>query len=103
MQGFTTKSDGIWKILILDCCFSGRAIQFAMGTEDDLLRSNLSDIEGTYVLTSTRANQLAVAPIGKKYTAFTGELLRALKRGINNGKEEISLRELYEHLRTKFL
>ncbi|MGW1626013.1 caspase family protein [Streptomyces sp. NPDC002172] len=64
------------RILILDCCFSGRAIE-AMGDEQGLIIGQL-EVAGTYTLTSTTANAPSHAPSGEPYTAFTGALLQAL-------------------------
>ncbi|WP_216918121.1 caspase family protein [Nocardia noduli] len=61
------------RILILDCCFSGRAFE-AMGVTDTLQDSQF-DIQGTYTLTSSAANEPSFAPAGEKHTAFTGALL----------------------------
>jgi uncharacterized caspase-like protein len=64
------------RVLILDCCFSGRAIE-AMADEHGVITAQL-DVAGTYILTATPANAPAFAPAGETYTAFTGALLRAL-------------------------
>jgi uncharacterized caspase-like protein len=63
-------------VLVLDCCFSGRAIE-AM-TDDQGVISGQLEVAGTYTLTSTTANAPSHAPAGDRYTAFTGALLRAL-------------------------
>jgi hypothetical protein len=57
------------RVLILDCCFSGRAIE-AM-TEPNSIVAGQIDITGVYTLTSASANQPANAPAGEKYTVFT--------------------------------
>ncbi|MGH3866316.1 MAG: caspase family protein [Pseudonocardiaceae bacterium] len=64
------------RVLILDCCFSGRAIE-AMADDQGVLGGQL-EVAGTYTLTSTTANAPSHAPVGDRYTAFTGALLRAL-------------------------
>jgi uncharacterized caspase-like protein len=64
------------RVLVLDCCFSGRAIE-AM-TDDQGVLSGQLEVAGTYTLTSTTANAPSHAPSGDRYTAFTGALLRAL-------------------------
>lgn len=64
------------RVLVLDCCFSGRAIE-AMTDDQGVIGGQL-DVAGTYTLTSTTANAPAHAPAGDRYTAFTGALLRAL-------------------------
>jgi Caspase domain len=85
------------KILILDCCFSGRALNF-MGPGEALLQSNL-DLQGTFVIASAPANKPAIAPQGAKFTAFTAELIRTLSNGIDNDRKVITLEELYQSVR----
>lgn len=63
------------RILILDCCFSGRAVG-AMSSDSAALAQ--IDISGTYILASTTANQISISPPGEKFTAFTGELIKLL-------------------------
>ncbi|MGH3722337.1 MAG: hypothetical protein ACRDRI_26560 [Pseudonocardiaceae bacterium] len=63
-------------MLVLDCCFSGRAIE-TMADAQAVISGQL-DVAGTYTLTSTTANAPAHAPAGDRHTAFTGALLRAL-------------------------
>jgi caspase domain-containing protein len=64
------------RVLVLDCCFSGRAIE-AMADDQGVISGQLA-VTGTYTLTSTTANAPSHAPAGDRYTAFTGALLRAL-------------------------
>lgn len=96
MRGLISESPASNRVLILDCCFSGIAVQ-------DM--SNLSatvvgqvEIEGTYTLTATARNVPALAPFGARYTAFTGELLALLERGVQDGSEFISYGDLYRNL-----
>lgn len=86
------------RVLILDCCFSGRAIE-AMSDPASVISGQL-DLRGVYTLTSTSATSPAHAPKGAKYTAFTGELLKVLHQGISGGPELLTLSEIYSHLRT---
>ncbi|WP_062205211.1 caspase family protein [Streptomyces sp. NBRC 109706] len=83
------------KVLILDCCFSGRAARTLNGTEDI---AALAAVDGTYVLTASPPNRAALAPVGETYTAFTGELLRLLRSGIADGPEVIDLDTIYREL-----
>ena len=84
------------RILILDCCFSGRAIE-AMGERESVVSGQI-EIGGVYTLTSSPANQPANAPDGARHTAFTGELLRLLSHGVATGSELITLGQIYSHL-----
>ncbi|MFD8600426.1 caspase domain-containing protein [Kitasatospora sp. NPDC059646] len=64
------------RVLILDCCFSGRAIDVMAG-EEGVVDGQLS-IAGTYTMTSSSATTPSYAPTGEQYTAFTRALLAAL-------------------------
>ena len=61
------------RILILDCCFSGRAIE-AMSASSSLIDGQI-DIQGTYTIASSGRNVWSVAPEGHRRTAFTAALL----------------------------
>ncbi|GAB3914685.1 hypothetical protein GCM10029964_126590 [Kibdelosporangium lantanae] len=63
------------RVLILDCCFSGRAIG-AMSSESAAMEQIRA--EGTYILTSSEAEKVSRSIPGERYTAFTGELIRIL-------------------------
>ncbi|WP_216590465.1 caspase family protein, partial [Streptomyces brasiliscabiei] len=83
------------KILILDCCNSGRVLDTLMGNDpapaDDLT------IRGTYILTSS-ANAPSYAPVGERYTAFSGEFIRLLRDGLPGGPDLLTLSTLYDPL-----
>lgn len=85
------------RVVILDCCFAGRAIQDMSGLDETILGQ--LGIAGTYTLTSTPANAVALAPAGATYTAFTGELLQLLHTGVPDGPELLTLNEIYRRLR----
>lgn len=65
------------RILILDCCFSGRAFE-AMSATSSLVEGQV-DIHGTYTITSSARNETSTAPVGHSHTAFTAALLDAAK------------------------
>ncbi|MFF0000320.1 caspase family protein [Streptomyces avermitilis] len=65
------------RVLVLDCCFSGRAVA-AMSTPGSLVAGQL-EVTGTFTLTSTTATAPSHAPPGATYTAFTEALLGALR------------------------
>ncbi|GLZ80662.1 hypothetical protein Afil01_54690 [Actinorhabdospora filicis] len=90
-------SPAVRKIVILDCCFSGRAMVGGMSAGDDLADS--TPIEGTYLLTSSAETQRSLAPVGEPYTAFTGELLRALTEGVPGKGELLAMEDLFERVR----
>ncbi|RMI32674.1 caspase, EACC1-associated type [Nocardia stercoris] len=63
------------RILILDCCFAGRAFE-ALADVPGLIAGQ-TDLRGTYTITSSSANEPSFAPAGNRHTAFTGALLDA--------------------------
>ncbi|MFI0901602.1 caspase domain-containing protein [Streptomyces sp. NPDC020983] len=83
-------------VIILDCCFSGRALGL-MSTTNDLV--DTAQIDGSYLLAAAGENALAIAPPGETYTAFTGELLDCLTSGVPGGPPELDLDTVYRHLR----
>ncbi|MBB5775043.1 caspase family protein [Nonomuraea jabiensis] len=85
------------RIVILDCCYSGRAL----GTMADPVTAavNEASTEGTYVLAATAENQKALAPVGEPHTAFTAELLRIFQDGIAGRGPLLDLDTIYNHVR----
>lgn len=84
------------RVLILDCCFSGRAIE-AMGDPVSLASAQV-EIVGTYTLTSTSATAPSHTAVGARHTTFTGALLELLRSGLPGGPELLTFRVIYEHL-----
>jgi hypothetical protein len=66
----------------LDCCFSGRAFGEPMADQASQLAGQV-DVDGTYVLTSAHANEVALTLPGEDHTAFTDRLLRLLHAGVS--------------------
>ncbi|MDT0267256.1 caspase family protein [Streptomyces sp. DSM 44915] len=79
------------RLVMLDCCFSGRALN---SMADDRITA-VTAAEGTAVLAAAHENRVAVAPPGEPYTAFTGELVELLSRGIPGGPELLDLETLF--------
>ncbi|WP_078893772.1 caspase family protein [Streptomyces sp. NRRL S-1022] len=79
------------RVLVLDCCFSGRAV--AAMTESGSLLSAQLDVSGTYTLTSTTATAPSHAPPGQRHTAFTAALLDALSQ-----PEPLTLDAVHQHV-----
>ncbi|MFI6573967.1 caspase, EACC1-associated type [Nocardia fluminea] len=79
------------RILILDCCYSGRAFE-AMGDTASVIAGE-TGIQGTYTITSSAANETSFAPLGHRNTAFTAALLTAASTA------DLTIDELY--LRTE--
>ncbi len=84
------------RVLILDCCFSGRAFERTLTRPSDALLSG-ADVDGAFVLTATEPNGLASAT-GERNTLFTGKLLRLLCDGVPDGPELLTLDFLFTQL-----
>ena len=94
---FNSYCGAAQKIAILDCCYSGRALQGSMGGTAQLADQSMA--EGMYVLTAAADSVVAWAPPGERYTAFTGELIRAIEHGLPGGDEIVEAEPLYYWLR----
>lgn len=85
------------KVVILDCCYSGRALG---GMADPTTAvANEATVEGTYLLASAPPNKQALSPPGERFTAFTGALVNVLRRGIPDGPEHLRLDLIYRQVR----
>jgi methionyl aminopeptidase len=89
------------KVLILDCCYSGRAIAAMTDTQSTITAA--LEIRGAVTLTAAPATKIAISPLGARNTAFTGTLLSVLRRGIADGPELLTLDLIYEQLRSRLL
>lgn len=98
LRGAVLDSQARNKIVILDCCFSGRALGDLMADPDTAVLGQL-DVHGSYVLTSAQGNQVALKLPGEEHTAFSGRLIRLLREGASDGPQLLTLDFLYERLR----
>ncbi len=85
------KSQAKQKILILDSCHSGIAVQSK--------HNPIYDVEGSYVMASSAAEELSYFKTGGRNTYFTGAVLDSFKNGIDCTKEMISLNDIFENTR----
>jgi WD40 repeat protein len=83
-------------IVVLDCCFSGRAPGWAGSAAGSPFE--LSNVHGGYLLASAERLGAALAPTGQRHTAFTGELIRLLRAGDPAGPPVLTLDHVYRHL-----
>ncbi|WP_327640832.1 caspase family protein [Kribbella sp. NBC_00482] len=92
------------RVGILDCCFSGRAIEALSGPGEQGL-ADLADIRGSYVLTASRSNRAAhVPPLHEQRTActsFTAELSDLVCAGIPDKPDWLSFSDIYPVLRQR--
>ncbi|MGW7824577.1 caspase, EACC1-associated type [Streptomyces puniciscabiei] len=78
-------------VVVLDCCFSGRA---SLGGGPMTPAFALSPAHGLYLIGS--AEQLALAPPGADRTAFTGAFLELLEDGDPRGPRLLTLDAIYD-------
>ncbi|MFC6021203.1 caspase domain-containing protein [Plantactinospora solaniradicis] len=89
------NSPAVNRLVILDCCFSGRAIEWMAGGG---LVSGQLDVAGAYTLTATSATRPAHAAEGSRNSSFTAALLQVLAEGTPDSDRLIQVNELYPHL-----
>ncbi|MFC5218637.1 caspase, EACC1-associated type [Streptomyces coerulescens] len=90
------RADARRTVVILDCCYSGRALIGRMSASDYV--ADRAMVEGTCLLTASAETRPALSPRGETHTAFTGELITALREGIPEGPDPIDMDALYRHL-----
>lgn len=92
------------RLAILDCCFSGQAIE-ALGADSGPGLADVAHIEGVYTLTATTRNRPAhVPPPDQQVTActsFTGELRDLVCAGITGKPARLTLADLYPALHAR--
>jgi hypothetical protein len=89
------ESEAETKVVILDCCFSGRAIQ-TMGADSIAAQGAAG---GSIVIAAAPATRLAAAPAGESFTAFTGALLAILRDGVPDGPPMLDLDTVFRSVR----
>jgi tetratricopeptide (TPR) repeat protein len=73
------------RIVILDCCYAGRAIDGGMSAGEQRPGERLFELaetDGAVVLTAASGVEQAMCPPGWAYSAFTGELVGLLRDGV---------------------
>ena len=87
------------RILILDCCYSGRAAEAFMGGSLSDLALVQTDPGSVLIIASAPPNLPALAPPENPYTAFTGELIRLLRVGTEGGDQHlVTMDKVYQQL-----
>jgi hypothetical protein len=84
------------KIVILDCCYSGREINI-LGLAADL--ANHTEVRGAYTLTA--ADRAADAGRSGGCTEFTGQFLNLIHAGLPDRPPVLTFADLYPHLRRR--
>ncbi|AGZ43997.1 caspase family protein [Actinoplanes friuliensis] len=88
------------KVVILDCCFGGRALGSPLAVSDEVVLADV-EISGTYTLTAAPGNKAAVVLPGEVNTAFTGRLLRLLHEGVPGPMKTLTMGMIFRHLDRK--
>jgi hypothetical protein len=88
------------RILILDCCYSGRALTGAMADSDGEV-SRVIDLIGTYGIAAVPGDHKALAPPGEIYTKFSGALISVLKEGIQGPAEVLTVDDVFNAVKSK--
>ncbi|MGI8335854.1 caspase, EACC1-associated type [Actinomadura scrupuli] len=97
LRGAVLDSPAQTKVIILDCCFSGRVVTDTMADPVSAVVGQM-EIDGTYVLASAQRDQVALILPDEEHTAFTGRLLRLLREGVGDGPELLTIDDLYRQL-----
>lgn len=90
------------KVVILDCCHSGRAFgaNTLAGIDPSKALEEIASINGSYVLTATDKKYKFAAAVGELgCTAFTGALIQAIRGGPPNGSGFLTLETVYQRTR----
>jgi len=88
------------RLVILDCCYAGRAEMSTLESQTRTL-ADKARIEKSALLVAAAANETARAPIGARYTAFTGELIGLLRDGLPGGPRLLDVKTIWLTLRDR--
>ena len=77
------------KIAIIDACYSGMLTLNSKNAYFDY------QVEGSYILTSSSAEEVSFYHEKERYTYFTGALLQIVMNGVNNDRDSITLEDIY--------
>lgn len=86
------------RVVILDCCYAGRAIT-GLGADDDAALATQVEIDRSCVLVAASGNRMALAPPDEPLTAFTGVLVDLLRDGVEGGPSLLDLGTLHDEIR----
>jgi hypothetical protein len=89
------------RVVLLDCCYSGRALLGHMGPAVDV--AERAGVEGTYVMTASSETRPAWSPEGEEFTAFSGELLKAMADGVPDAPDPLEMDALFRHVRRELI
>jgi len=90
-------SDARLKVLVLDCCYSGRAADKTLSAARPEVLAQV-ELNGTYVLASSPGNLESLFVAGERNTVFSGELLTLLREGVADAHRLLILPVIHQHL-----
>lgn len=100
------KSRARLKIVILDCCYSGLAIENSLsGSKSADYIADVTSTSGVYTLTASDfiARVAALDQQAHNATSFTKELITLIRNGIPGEEEWLTLNAIYSRLRDRLL
>ena len=100
LRSAVLNSPAATKMIILDCCFSGRVFGDSMADPATELIGQ-AEVDGTYVLASANRDQVSLSLPGEDHTAFTGRLLQLLDEGVPGGPQLLTIDNIYQQLRAQ--
>ncbi|MET8141625.1 AAA family ATPase [Sphaerisporangium sp. NPDC005288] len=83
-------------IVVLDCCFAGRANGAAASAISDAF--GRMRVRRSHLLAAAARDEQALAPMGARHTAYTGCLLTVLREGDELGPRMLSLDDISRYL-----
>jgi len=98
LRSAVLASPATTKVIILDCCFSGRVFGDTMADSATELIGQV-EVDGSYVLASAHRDQVSLILPGEDHTAFTGRLLRLFREGVPGGPELLTIDNIYQQLK----
>ncbi|WP_409495707.1 caspase domain-containing protein [Amycolatopsis sp. cmx-11-12] len=84
------------KIVILDCCYSGRAIPALAGEDDQF--ANVAEIRGAYTLTASDSHARTPPAGEKRCTLFTEAFLEVVRKGLPGDLKVLTFSDIYQEL-----
>jgi putative AlgH/UPF0301 family transcriptional regulator len=99
LRGQVRTSAARQRIVILDCCYAGRALE-AMSSPQ---LAGEVEIDRAGVLVAAPRTSLAFAPEGETHTAFSGELIKLLSGGLPGGPDPLDIHTVWAAVRRMLL
>jgi Caspase domain/WD domain, G-beta repeat len=96
------RSRAARRVVILDCCFSGRIVGGTLSPADQEIAAQVQ-IDNSYILASAPGDHPALVLDGEPHTAFTHRFLEILKEGKPGPGEALTLADIYELLESRLI